>query len=93
MNVICFHNPDEENGYLKRQLVDTGDAVLAECAVRDQIWGIGLSMGDPNRFERSKWKGYNLLGYALLRLSLLFLCLPLSPESTMLRGIRRFLIM
>ena len=51
---------------LKRQLVDTGDAVLAECAVRDQIWGIGLSMGDPNRFERSKWKGNNLLGYALM---------------------------
>ena len=45
---------------------DTGDAVLAECAVRDQIWGIGLSMGDPNRFERSKWRGNNLLGYALM---------------------------
>ena len=55
-----------QNADLKRQLVDTGDAVLAECAVRDQIWGIGLSMGDPNRFERSKWKGYNLLGYALM---------------------------
>ena len=55
-----------QNADLKRQLVDTGDAVLAECAVRDQIWGIGLSMGDPNRFERSKWKGNNLLGYALM---------------------------
>ncbi len=55
-----------QNADLKRQLVDTGDAVLAECAVRDQIWGIGLSMGDPNRFERSKWKGTNLLGYALM---------------------------
>ena len=55
-----------QNTDLKRQLVDTGDAVLAECAVRDQIWGIGLSMGDPNRFERSKWKGNNLLGYALM---------------------------
>ena len=118
MNVICFHNPDEENGYLSNWYLshftvngidfssmeqfmmyqkachfhdeeiandilhtdnvaeikklgrkvhnDTGDAVLAECAVRDQIWGIGLSMGDPNRFERSKWKGTNLLGYALM---------------------------
>ena len=55
-----------QNADLKRQLVDTGDAVLAECAVRDQIWGIGLSMGNPNRFERSKWKGTNLLGYALM---------------------------
>ena len=26
-----------QNAELKRQLVDTGDAVLAECAVRDQI--------------------------------------------------------
>ena len=118
MNVICFHNPDEENGYLSNWYLshftvngidfssmeqfmmyqkacrfhdeeiandilhtdnvaeikklgrkvynDTGDAVLAECAVRDQIWGIGLSMGNPNRFERSKWKGTNLLGYALM---------------------------
>ena len=118
MNVICFHNPDEENGYLSNWYLshftvngidfssmeqfmmyqkachfhdeeiandilhtdnvaeikklgrkvhnDTGDAVLAECAVRDQIWGIGLSMGYPNRFERSKWKGNNLLGYALM---------------------------
>ena len=118
MNVICFHNPDEENGYLSNWYLshftvngidfssmeqfmmyqkacrfhdeeiandilhtdnvaeikklgrkvhnDTGDAVLAECAVRDQIWGIGLSIGDPNRFERSKWKGNNLLGYALM---------------------------
>ena len=55
-----------QNTDLKRQLVDTGDAVLAECAVRDQIWGIGLSMRDPNRFERSKWRGNNLLGYALM---------------------------
>ena len=51
---------------LQRQLLDTGDAVLAECAVRDRIWGIGLSMKDPDRLDRSKWKGENLLGYALM---------------------------
>lgn len=39
---------------------------VAECAVRDRIWGIGLSMIDPNRLERSKWHGQNLLGYALM---------------------------
>lgn len=44
----------------------TGDAVLAECAVKDRIWGIGLSMSDPNRFDRAKWKGQNLLGYTLM---------------------------
>ena len=30
------------------------------------IWGIGVSMTDPDRFERSKWRGENLLGYALM---------------------------
>lgn len=55
-----------QNEDLKKQLLDTGAAFLAECAVRDRIWGIGLSMTDPDRLERSKWKGQNLLGYALM---------------------------
>lgn len=55
-----------QNAELKEQLMKTGDAVLAECAVKDRIWGIGLSMKDPDRYERDKWKGQNLLGYALM---------------------------
>ena len=55
-----------QNQELRAKLLDTGDAILAECAVRDRIWGIGLSMTDPDRFDRSKWKGQNLLGYALM---------------------------
>ena len=55
-----------QNEDLKHQLLETGDAVLEECAVRDRIWGIGLSMHDPNRMDRAKWKGQNLLGYALM---------------------------
>ena len=55
-----------QNEDLKSQLKTTGDKVLAECAVRDRIWGIGLSMKDPDRFEIHKWKGQNLLGYALM---------------------------
>ena len=39
---------------------------MAECAVRDTIWGIGLSMKDPDRLDIDKWKGQNLLGYALM---------------------------
>ena len=54
-------NPD-----LMEQLKYTGSAVLAECAVKDRIWGIGLSMHDPDRLERAKWQGQNLLGYALM---------------------------
>ena len=55
-----------QNEGLRAQLLATGDAVLAECAVADRIWGIGLSMTDPARFDRAKWKGQNLLGYALM---------------------------
>lgn len=55
-----------QNKELKEQLLATGNAILAECAVKDRIWGIGLSMHDPDRFDRSKWNGQNLLGYALM---------------------------
>lgn len=55
-----------QNPELKERLKSTGSAVLAECAVNDRIWGIGLSMRDPDRFDRTKWKGQNLLGYALM---------------------------
>ena len=55
-----------QNEDLKTLLKATGNTLLAECAVRDRIWGIGLSMKDPDRFEIDKWKGQNLLGYALM---------------------------
>ena len=55
-----------QNKDLKNRLLDTGDSLLAECAVNDRIWGIGLSMHDPERFCQAKWKGENLLGYTLM---------------------------
>jgi ribA/ribD-fused uncharacterized protein len=55
-----------QNEELRNLLKKTGDAILAECAVKDRIWGIGLSMTDPSRFDKDKWKGQNLLGYSLM---------------------------
>lgn len=55
-----------QNELLKKQLKDTQDAILAECAVKDCIWGIGLSMNDSNRLKPELWKGQNLLGFALM---------------------------
>ncbi len=55
-----------QNDELKKLLLETGDSVLAECAVKDRIWGIGLSMTNPDRMDRAFWKGQNLLGYALM---------------------------
>ena len=56
-----------QNADLKQLLLNTGDAILAECAVKDLIWGIGLSMKDPNRFDMNKWRGENLLGKVLMK--------------------------
>lgn len=55
-----------QNEDLRKALLDTGDNILAECAVKDQIWGIGLSMTDNNRHDINAWKGQNLLGYSLM---------------------------
>lgn len=55
-----------QNEDLKAKLLETKDVILAECAVRDKIWGIGLSITDEKRFDKDKWKGQNLLGYALM---------------------------
>ena len=51
-----------QNQELSDALLNTGDAFLAECAVKDKVWGIGLSMTDPKRLEPSLWRGQNLLG-------------------------------
>lgn len=55
-----------QNEFLKSRLLDTKKSILAECAVKDRIWGIGLSLTDPKRLIPSEWKGQNLLGYALM---------------------------
>ncbi|MGN0499228.1 MAG: NADAR family protein [Acutalibacteraceae bacterium] len=55
-----------QNGELETKLKSTGNALLAECAVKDRIWGIGLSMKDSDRFDKKRWKGQNLLGYTLM---------------------------
>lgn len=55
-----------QNEDLKKRLLNTGNDILAECAVQDKIWGIGLSMKDVNRWDMEKWRGENLLGFALM---------------------------
>jgi hypothetical protein len=36
--------------------------LLAECATRDMVWGIGLGIDDDRIYDTSKWKVKNLLG-------------------------------
>lgn len=55
-----------QNEELKTKLLNTNNAILVECSVKDKIWGIGLAMTDSNRFNIDKWQGENLLGYTLM---------------------------
>ena len=57
----------KQNNDLKAKLIDTDKNILAECAVQDKIWGIGLSMKDEKRFDMQQWQGQNLLGFSLMR--------------------------
>ena len=56
-----------QNPELAEKLEQTGEDTIAECAVKDRIWGIGLSMKDENGLCIDKWKGQNLLGKVLMR--------------------------
>jgi ribA/ribD-fused uncharacterized protein len=51
---------------LRAFLVGTGDRVLVEASPRDRIWGIGLGAANPAAENPQKWRGENLLGFALM---------------------------
>jgi ribA/ribD-fused uncharacterized protein len=52
---------------LRAWLVGTGDRVLVEASPTDRVWGIGLSAADERATDPARWRGLNLLGFALMR--------------------------
>ena len=57
----------QQNPELLYNLMSTGSALLAECATRDLVWGIGLDIDDSRSNDPKEWKGRNLLGRTLMR--------------------------
>ena len=53
-------NPD-----MRRDLLSTGDRILAEASPFDNQWGIGLRADNPAALHPSTWRGKNLLGQVL----------------------------
>jgi len=51
---------------LKAFLLNTGVQVLVEASPSDAIWGIGMSGEDPAARDPARWRGQNLLGFALM---------------------------
>lgn len=51
---------------LRDYLLGTANRVLVEASPRDVIWGIGLSAGNERAADPRRWRGRNLLGFALM---------------------------
>lgn len=51
---------------LKAELIATADKELVEASPHDTIWGIGLHWEDDAVLDKSKWKGTNWLGEAIM---------------------------
>ena len=56
-----------QNPALKEFLLNTGQRILVEASPVDKIWGIGLA--EDHEFAKLpvKWRGLNLLGFALMK--------------------------
>ncbi|MFE9391998.1 NADAR family protein [Streptomyces sp. NPDC006784] len=51
---------------LRDFLLKSRDRVLVEASPLDRIWGIGLAADDARASSPLRWKGLNLLGFALM---------------------------
>lgn len=61
-NLHKFH----QNSDLKAFLVNTKERVLVEASPVDAIWGIGMAGDHKDALNPEKWRGLNLLGFALM---------------------------
>lgn len=57
-----------QNKKLLDELLGTGNALLAECAGQDKIWGIGINLHNEIWRDVSNWNGKNYLGRILMEL-------------------------
>lgn len=51
---------------LRAFLLGTGGRVLVEASPMDRVWGIGLAATDQGAHDPRRWRGENLLGFALM---------------------------
>ena len=56
-----------QNHELGSFLLGTAPRVLVEASPQDRIWGIGLAEKDRDARQPERWRGSNLLGFALMK--------------------------
>ena len=55
-----------QNDSIMRDLQSTGDTVIGEASANDCLFGIGMSLFNPGALDKSKWRGRNIQGEALM---------------------------
>lgn len=73
MKTACFHK-FVQNDEIRKELISPKyqDKTFVEASPYDKVWGIGMSMDNPDADNESKWLGENLLGKCLTELKSLF---------------------
>lgn len=56
----------EQHGELKNFLLETEELIIVEASPHDRIWGVGMSANEADIENPARWKGLNLLGFALM---------------------------
>ena len=51
---------------LRDELLSTGNSTIGEACSHDLLFGIGLSLHNPNAVDKSRWRGFNLQGKKLM---------------------------
>jgi ribA/ribD-fused uncharacterized protein len=66
--IVVFGNylKFSQDSALAAYLDKTRGKILVETSPTDKIWGIGMAQEDKDVYTVSKWKGQNLLGFALM---------------------------
>lgn len=67
-------------------LFETKGLLLVEASVWDCVWGIGMDAEDPDALDRDKWKGKNLLGWALTCVREALIFKENNPEAFKIKG-------
>jgi ribA/ribD-fused uncharacterized protein len=67
-SIVCegCYGKFSNDAALGEYLMGTKGSVLVEASPQDTVWGIGLAADDADAGDPTKWKGDNLLGFALM---------------------------
>lgn len=55
-----------QNPGLRKFLISTGESVIVEASPFDAVWGIHMGQEEEDILNPLKWRGENLLGFALM---------------------------